>query len=347
MFVTQPPVKKTSSYLPAAVVAPTVLRNISIDKHPGSGCSDRVFSTLGQPNWLAAFLAALFPISLYFFVTNSARATAMQIIKHLFGGLTAILFFLVILYTRSRSGLLGLAVADILFWILLFLSSKNKKAIKVPFLVVHAVLFIIVFFNGIHVDQITAGLLLTLKIVTQRTGARNTKSCLRDAPGIRRHGIRHYQKIRLAGGRNCMARQYEKYVDRDRHRNIRICLLSIPARRTQYDQRMGFPIQQSTQRIPELLGNHGTFRPRQLSPVIWNIYCFISNLKNMLSFCLIFRLGFILSQISSDFPCHYAALLFCSPPSSPSAANRLWQPKLNISKYFFSLSCLLLVLLCW
>ncbi len=158
-FVTHfPPVKKKLNVIVATAVVVAlygVAEHFGIDKHLWvQDVQTRVFSTLGQPNWLAAFLAALFPISLYFFVANSARATTMQRIKTIFGGATVILFFLVLLYTRSRSGLIGLAVADILFWLLVFLSSKNKKSIKIPFLVVHAVLCIIVFVNGIHIEQI-------------------------------------------------------------------------------------------------------------------------------------------------------------------------------------------------
>ena len=165
-FVTHfPPVKKTLNAIlaTAALVALYgVAEHFGIDKHLWvQDVQSRVFSTLGQPNWLAAFLAALIPISLYLVVFNQPtikngkpHATAMQIIKHLFGGATAILFFLVILYTRSRSGLLGLVVADILFWALLYLSAKEKKPFLIPFVVIHALFALIVFVNGVYVDQI-------------------------------------------------------------------------------------------------------------------------------------------------------------------------------------------------
>jgi tetratricopeptide (TPR) repeat protein len=166
-FITHfPPVKKTLNAIlaTAALVALYgIAEHFGIDKNLWvQDVQNRVFSTLGQPNWLAAFLAAVLPISLYFFVTGTARATTMQVIKHVFGGLTAVLFFLVILYTRSRSGLLGAAVADIVFWLFIFstklsfkvLQSSALKLIVVPFFIVHCAFFIIIFVNGVYIDQI-------------------------------------------------------------------------------------------------------------------------------------------------------------------------------------------------
>ena len=152
------PVKKT---LNAIVATATLVALYGVAEHVGidkniwvQDVQSRVFSTLGQPNWLAAFLAAVLPISLYFFVAGASHKTAMQVIKLLFGGLTAILFFLVTLYTRSRSGLLGIAVADILFWVILYLSAKEKKRIVIPFVALHAIFAIIVFLNGTYIDQV-------------------------------------------------------------------------------------------------------------------------------------------------------------------------------------------------
>ncbi len=158
-FVTHfPPVKKILNVIVATtgvVALYGFAEHFGIDKNLWvQDVQSRVFSTLGQPNWLAAFLAAVLPISLYLFAANISRATAMQGIKFLFGGITAILFFLVILYTRSRSGYLGLAVADVVFWLLLFLSSKNKKSIRLPFFIAHCAFFLVIFFNGIYMDQV-------------------------------------------------------------------------------------------------------------------------------------------------------------------------------------------------
>ncbi|MDP4031020.1 MAG: O-antigen ligase family protein [Patescibacteria group bacterium] len=73
---------------------------------------NRVFSTLGQPNWLAAYLLALTPL-------------AWQK-KSLLGYVYSLIFFVTILFTRSRSGLFGFAVAFTVYWALILL--KNKLA---------------------------------------------------------------------------------------------------------------------------------------------------------------------------------------------------------------------------
>ena len=139
-----------------------VAEHFGIDKNLWvQDVQSRVFSTLGQPNWLAAYLGAILPISFYFFATNASRATAMQIIKYVFGGITALLFFLVLLFTRSRSGLLGLVVADILFWGLLYFPAKEKRKIAIPMITIHTLFAIIVFFNGVYVDQIDRWFTLT------------------------------------------------------------------------------------------------------------------------------------------------------------------------------------------
>lgn len=79
-----------------------VAERLGIDKHLWvQDVQNRVFSTLGQPNWLAAYLVALLPL-------------AME--KNIF---LSVLFFIVLLFTRSRSGLLGFAASDMLYWGLL------------------------------------------------------------------------------------------------------------------------------------------------------------------------------------------------------------------------------------
>ncbi|MDP3917931.1 MAG: O-antigen ligase family protein [Candidatus Woesebacteria bacterium] len=87
----------------------------------------RVFSTLGQPNWLAALLVALIPISWVY---------AM---KHKAYGILSILFFVTLLFTKSRSGLLAFAVSAIIFW-----GFMLKRHVK-EFLILN-IIFLILFF---------------------------------------------------------------------------------------------------------------------------------------------------------------------------------------------------------
>lgn len=79
----------------------------------------RVFSTLGQPNWLAAILVALLPI------TWSQILQKSQTYK-IFWFLISILFFVTLLFTKSRSGLLAFGVESLIFWGFIFWKEKSK-----------------------------------------------------------------------------------------------------------------------------------------------------------------------------------------------------------------------------
>ena len=69
----------------------------------------RVFSTLGQPNWLAAYLAMLLPWALVFYLENSRKIiTALTFILILS-------FYTAFIFTYSRGGNLGLAAGLIVF----------------------------------------------------------------------------------------------------------------------------------------------------------------------------------------------------------------------------------------
>lgn len=68
----------------------------------------RVFSTLGQPNWLGAYLAVNFFIGLYFLLTTYQKKGSLYMYA-------VYMFFnmLMLLYTRSRSSLLAVGVGMI------------------------------------------------------------------------------------------------------------------------------------------------------------------------------------------------------------------------------------------
>lgn len=93
----------------------------------------RIFSTLGQPNWLAAYLGILIPISLVFAVKNSGNQT--QNLKQtgkfsISSGiyfLLAILFFIALIYSGSQSGFLALTISLLIFAGLYFLKVYKEK----------------------------------------------------------------------------------------------------------------------------------------------------------------------------------------------------------------------------
>jgi len=79
----------------------------------------RVFSTLGQPNWLAAYLNILLMITLGRLIKGGKKDF------FLWG-----LFFLCLLYTRSKSGFIGFLAGWSVFWALNYWLGKEKAKAK-------------------------------------------------------------------------------------------------------------------------------------------------------------------------------------------------------------------------
>ncbi len=103
----------------------------------------RIFSTLGQPNWMAAYLAILIPITLTLAIKKSKWFLAVFA-----------LFFLDLLYTKSQSGFLGLVGGLLIFAALYFLIEKWTKT-SLKLLLPSAIIFlIIVFFVGTPIERL-------------------------------------------------------------------------------------------------------------------------------------------------------------------------------------------------
>ncbi|MCD6226112.1 O-antigen ligase family protein [bacterium] len=84
---------------------------------------NRVFSTLGQPNWLAAYLDVLIILAL----------VAAEKKGKIWWGVFS-LFYLCLLYTKSRSGLLGLGGGLVFFYLFAWRREKKKKEWRGAFL---------------------------------------------------------------------------------------------------------------------------------------------------------------------------------------------------------------------
>lgn len=157
-----------------------VLERMGIDKDLWvQDVQNRVFSTLGQPNWLAAYLVALMPVSMAFAVkTQNSNLNSQHGVKNfnwslrsVFWVLITLLLFTTLLFTRSRSGLLGFVVADLVFWGLLFTNflslpaqagpplakgpnftklrwAQQGSGLLKPTILMHILIVIIIFFNG-------------------------------------------------------------------------------------------------------------------------------------------------------------------------------------------------------
>lgn len=83
---------------------------------------NRVFATLGQPNWLAAWLVAIAPL-----------VWSLSKLKFKIGASS--LIFAALLFTKSRSGLLAFSATSGVFWFLSFLTSKNRPSLLKPFVI--------------------------------------------------------------------------------------------------------------------------------------------------------------------------------------------------------------------
>lgn len=92
----------------------------------------RVFATLGQPNWLAAWLVALFPLALPAFTKKSDTTLLHRSVEFLL----PIIFLWAIIFTKSRSGFLGLAAAIATF---IFFHLPNKLLLRLGYLLLIAV----------------------------------------------------------------------------------------------------------------------------------------------------------------------------------------------------------------
>ena len=117
----------------------------------------RIFSTLGQPAWLAAYLAVLIPIAIVFFKNSFSKK------KFLFAGLfllLIVLFYVDLLYTRARSGILGVWLSLIFFagayyWV----SGKpkisiSKEKLKSPLAILIFGFLITTFIIGTPMNQL-------------------------------------------------------------------------------------------------------------------------------------------------------------------------------------------------
>ncbi len=141
-----------------------VLQHFGIDKHIWvQDVQARVFSTLGQPNWLAAYLVALLPITLALTLNSQFPIPNNQHGKKLLLSFVycvlCIVYFITLLFTRSRSGLAAFAVVDLLFWGLLLIlkpagiPKQVRDDKKKAFVICHLSFVICLFIFGTGIPK--------------------------------------------------------------------------------------------------------------------------------------------------------------------------------------------------
>jgi len=146
----------------------------------------RIYGTFGQPNWLAAYLVMLLPL-LWWQLTNG-KLTKLGTAANL---LCQTLLFSVLIFTRSRSGLLGLAVAFGLFWFISLIRTHHKQAAK-PLLITAAVLALIAGYFGTEFTPSLSQLVSRFgsQPVTQESQAPTTSGTVLETGGTESGKIR-------------------------------------------------------------------------------------------------------------------------------------------------------------
>ena len=132
-----------------------VLERLGIDKKLWvQDVQNRIFSTIGQPNWLAAYLLTLIPL----FLAQKSRLLKLMVLLPL----SAIWF------TRSRSGLMAAALVIVIYFFLLAVRKYSLKLLLVPLILLLALgifrrQYLAEFFNPTAIRQDIATENLTRK----------------------------------------------------------------------------------------------------------------------------------------------------------------------------------------
>jgi putative inorganic carbon (hco3(-)) transporter len=103
-----------------------------------SGAVDRVYSTFGQPNWLAQYVVLLLPLVIYLYLTEPFWILWFCIASVSFAGMW---------FSYSLSGILGLAVALGLFCFIFRRTLLCKKHAKLKLAALGVVFFILAITN--------------------------------------------------------------------------------------------------------------------------------------------------------------------------------------------------------
>lgn len=114
----------------------------------------RIFSTLGQPAWLAAYMATLLPLAIAFFINawGTMKKNFLLITCYL---LLVAVFYLTLIFTDTRAGFLAFWAANGIFWSIIafkkYLSPRNSI---VSFLLINLSFLLLTFIFGSPISQL-------------------------------------------------------------------------------------------------------------------------------------------------------------------------------------------------
>lgn len=110
----------------------------------------RIFSTLGQPNWLASYLVIIMPMAIAF-----ALDSRLHRLRYFLGAIVLVLFT-ALLMTNSRAGMAGLAVGLAVF-LLMIGFGKVKQNLRILGLFLAGFLILTFLFGGFLYLRFLAG----------------------------------------------------------------------------------------------------------------------------------------------------------------------------------------------
>lgn len=164
-----------------------ILEHFGIDEHYWiQDVRNRVFSTTGQPNWLAALLVCTAPV--FFFSLISQKRKNRFLNLPLFG---FALFYLTLLYTKSRSGFLGFSLMFICFWSLTYLQTSVKNRLFPTFCKLTAVIIFISVLVGTPYSSGLNQIISRIKLTNQKPAIEsNAQTAIIPAGGTESSEIR-------------------------------------------------------------------------------------------------------------------------------------------------------------
>ncbi len=194
-----------------------ILQHFGIDKNIWEDdVVNRVFSTLGQPNWLAAWICAILPLLWGFSITKNGKAITKKAFPLLLsGGL-----FTCLIFTKSRSGILAILVGYFVFWFLTIvkaIKTKRIKKISRPFFATTIVyLFLVFIFGSPWTPSLESKIKPTVPDATKRSVTSILESTSRGSGQIRKivwgGAIRIWKAYPLTGsGVETFAFAYPKF----------------------------------------------------------------------------------------------------------------------------------------
>jgi putative inorganic carbon (hco3(-)) transporter len=140
----------------------------------------RIFGTFGQPNWLAAYIISIIFIPLSKII-EEYRIKNKEYRSIILYSLFAILLFIVLLFTKSRSGLIGFGIGFAIFSVL------NRSQMRVILYSLFAILIsFLIFGRGVSA---TTDKIFTFSHRQEYASIRRHRNRPRQLPGYQHHPL--------------------------------------------------------------------------------------------------------------------------------------------------------------